>query len=93
MEAQQKYDIKDLRHIADEIEPGLNLYSQLLKKIANRLENEYAFKAATSQPEVNEKCVNCDEPAGFCEEDAIWNDDGEPLCEDCYYKINAHLDV
>ena len=41
MEDQQKYDIKDLRHIADEIEPGLNVYSQILRKIAHRIKHEY----------------------------------------------------
>ena len=29
-------------------------------------------------------CFECKEPTGRCEEDAIWNEDGEPLCESCF---------
>ena len=28
-------------------------------------------------------CGICDEPTGFCEEDGIWTEDGEPLCSEC----------
>ena len=31
-------------------------------------------------------CSVCGEPTGRCEEDAIWSEDGEPLCEECYSK-------
>ena len=29
-------------------------------------------------------CSACGEATGRCEEDAIWSDDGEPLCVQCY---------
>ena len=33
-------------------------------------------------------CCNCGEPTERCEEDAILDDNGEPLCEDCYDFLN-----
>lgn len=35
-------------------------------------------------------CVECGNRTGFCEEDALYDDDGYgPLCEDCYDNIVA----
>ncbi|MHA1867543.1 MAG: hypothetical protein ACTSXD_05705 [Candidatus Heimdallarchaeaceae archaeon] len=31
-------------------------------------------------------CNLCEEPTGRCEEDTIWNKEGEPICEDCAKK-------
>lgn len=39
-------------------------------------------------------CSLCDEPVRRCEDDSIYLDDrDEPICEECYYKANEHLDV
>lgn len=49
---------------------------------------------AANYPGTLQLCSVCDEPTGFCEEDAIWDEEsGEPLCEACYAEINAHFDV
>ena len=58
MEEQQIYDVKDLRHIADEIEPGLNVYSQILKSIANRIEKEYMLTDNKSSKPKGEGFIN-----------------------------------
>ena len=39
---------------------------------------------AKHYPGTLQLCSVCDEPTGRCEEDAMWTDDGEPLCESCY---------
>ncbi len=41
---------------------------------------------ATHYPGTLQICVTCDEPTGRCEDDGMWNADGEPLCESCYHK-------
>ena len=41
---------------------------------------------AKHYPGTLQLCCKCDEPTGRCEEDAIWNSDGKPLCENCYDK-------
>ncbi len=28
-------------------------------------------------------CILCNEATGRCEEDTIWNSNGEPICEEC----------
>ena len=34
-------------------------------------------------------CSECDEPTGFCEEDGIWTEDGDPLCSECAAKYEG----
>jgi len=34
-------------------------------------------------PGTRQLCVLCGEPTGKCEDDAIKNADGEPICEEC----------
>ena len=38
---------------------------------------------ASNYPGTLQLCHICSEPTGRCEEDAIWDDDGNPLCEEC----------
>lgn len=40
-EEQKEFDIKDLKHIANEIQNFSNLYSVILKKIAERIEKDF----------------------------------------------------
>ncbi len=37
----------------------------------------------TNYPGTLQICALCGEPTGRCEEDAIWNEEGEPICESC----------
>ena len=39
---------------------------------------------ARNYPGTRQLCTECDEPTGRCEEDAMWSEEGEPLCEECY---------
>lgn len=39
---------------------------------------------AQHYPGTRQLCWICEEPTGRCEEDALWNADGNPLCERCY---------
>lgn len=38
---------------------------------------------ANNYPGTRQLCNKCGEPTGGCEEDTIWSEDGEPLCEEC----------
>ena len=40
---------------------------------------------ASHYPGTRQLCHECGEPTGFCEEDQITNDDGYPICEECYH--------
>jgi hypothetical protein len=35
-------------------------------------------------PGTRQLCCKCEEPTGRCEEDSVYNEDGLPLCDDCY---------
>lgn len=35
-------------------------------------------------PGTRQLCEKCGEPTGRCEEDTIYNDDGQTVCEKCY---------
>ena len=37
-------------------------------------------------PGTRQLCGLCDNPTGRCEEDAMWDSEGRPLCEECYAK-------
>lgn len=50
-------------------------------------QSEHEAYNATHYPGTRQMCVECDEPTGRCEEDTLPNDDGEPLCVTCYYKL------
>ena len=41
---------------------------------------------ATHYPGTRQICTRCGQPTERCEEDGIWDDDGNPLCEECYHK-------
>ena len=53
-------------------------------------QSEHEMWNASNYPGTRQLCVECEEPTGQCEEDGLWNDDGEPLCRDCYAKQAAH---
>ena len=44
---------------------------------------------AYNYPGTRQICGECGEPTGFCEEDATWSEDGEPLCSECADKSKA----
>ncbi|MHC4188365.1 MAG: hypothetical protein ACYSUB_01595 [Planctomycetota bacterium] len=48
--------------------------------------SEHAKWNAVNYPGTLQLCSVCNEPTDRCEEDAIWSEDGEPLCEKCYHK-------
>ena len=39
---------------------------------------------ATHYPGTRQVCASCGEHTERCEEDALWNPDGEPVCSKCY---------
>ena len=38
-------------------------------------------------PGTRQMCSLCDLPTGRCEEDAIYGDDYEPVCENCFAQL------
>jgi len=38
-------------------------------------------------------CSYCDQPTDRCEDNTIWSEDDEPLCDDGYHKTNVHCNV
>lgn len=46
-------------------------------------QSEHEVWNANNYPGTLQLCCECDEPTGRCEEDGIWNIDGEPLCQRC----------
>lgn len=38
----------------------------------------------THYPGTRQLCDKCDQPTGRCEDDTIYTDDYEHLCEECY---------
>jgi hypothetical protein len=47
-------------------------------------QSEHARWNSHNYPGTRQLCSVCGEPTERCEEDAIWSEDGEPLCESCY---------
>jgi len=45
--------------------------------------SEHEKYNARHYPGTRQLCDRCGEPTGRCEEDAILDSDGNPLCEDC----------
>ena len=39
---------------------------------------------ATHYPGTRQLCFICDEPTGLCEEDSVYDNDGNPICEECF---------
>ena len=47
---------------------------------------------ASHYPGTRQLCFKCDEPTGQCEEDAIYDEDGNgPYCMDCYHKTDEYI--
>lgn len=47
-------------------------------------QSEHEAWNSSNYPGTRQLCHQCGDPTGRCEEDGLWNDDGEPLCEECY---------
>ena len=47
-------------------------------------QSEHEKWNASHYPGTRQMCVVCDEPTGMCEDDGHYNEDGEPLCWECY---------
>lgn len=41
---------------------------------------------AQNYPGTRQLCIKCEQPTGRCEEDGIWDENGNPLCETCAEK-------
>ena len=51
-------------------------------------QSEHENWNACNYPGTRQLCSKCDEPTGRCEDDSLWSDDGESLCEECYILQN-----
>lgn len=47
-------------------------------------QSEHEAWNAKNYPGTLQICCLCDQPTGRCEDDTIWSEDEEPLCENCY---------
>ncbi len=52
------------------------------------LQSEHDAWNATHYPGTLQLCSVCEEPTGRCEDDTIFSEDEEPLCETCYAAAN-----
>ena len=48
-------------------------------------QDEHERWNAKNYPGTLQLCSKCGEPTERCEEDAFWNEEGEPLCQDCWH--------
>ena len=46
-------------------------------------QHEHETWNAGNYPGTLQLCSVCEEPTGRCEDDTLFSDDGEPLCETC----------
>lgn len=46
-------------------------------------QDEHEAWNASNYPGTRQICCKCNEPTGYCEEDGIFDEDGEPYCKDC----------
>jgi hypothetical protein len=46
-------------------------------------QNDHESWNASHYPGTRQICTQCDQPTGRCEDDTIYNDDGDPICPDC----------
>ena len=56
-------------------------------------QSEHERWNATHYPGTRQLCALCGDPTGRCEEDAYRDEDGEPLCHDCYHTANPNEDI
>jgi hypothetical protein len=47
-------------------------------------QHEHESYNASHYPGTLQLCSKCEQPTGRCEEDAMWDEEGNPLCETCY---------
>ena len=47
-------------------------------------QHEHEAYNASHYPGTRQLCTKCGEPTGRCEEDAMFDEDGNALCEVCY---------
>lgn len=47
-------------------------------------QSQHADWNATHYPGTRQLCSRCGDPTERCEEDGLWDDEGEPLCDECY---------
>lgn len=50
----------------------------------SKTQSEHESHNAVNNPGTRQMCFDCGEPTGKCEDDSLLNNDGEPLCEECY---------
>ncbi len=46
-------------------------------------QDEHERWKSYNYPGTRQICCKCDDPTGLCEEDGIFDEDGEPYCRDC----------
>lgn len=47
-------------------------------------QREHESWNASHYPGTRQLCAECSEPTGRCEEDSIFNNEGESICDACY---------
>jgi len=64
------------------LSPACKGDGEMAKAISQKAHEKYN---ATHYPGTRQMCVKCDRPTGFCEDDALYTDEGYgPLCKICY---------
>lgn len=51
-------------------------------------QSEHEAWNAGHYPGTRQLCSKCEAPTGRCEDDSLYSEDGEPLCEECYQEVN-----
>lgn len=46
-------------------------------------QKEHNIWNSFNYPGTLQLCSACDEPTGRCEDDTLWSEDEEPVCEEC----------
>lgn len=44
---------------------------------------------AYNYPGTKQLCSNCEQPTGNCEEDSVFNEDGNPICDTCKIMLDV----
>ena len=47
-------------------------------------QSEHEEWNAKHYPGTRQLCSICEQPTGRCEDDTLWSEDNEPLCEECW---------
>ena len=55
-------------------------------------QNEHEHWNRIHYPGTLQLCSRCNKPTGRCEEDSMWDLDGEPLCEKCWKSDKAFME-